>query len=187
MALTILAVLAAALGLAVIAIMVTPVVLVANVVVDRAVSASAQVRFLGGRAPAITLRRGGSGAPAPSGHRPGGTRTRARRRTTSVPGLIPALARLVRSCLASIHVRHLRVDADFGLDDPADTGALYGMLAPVLHGLPMPGDVTIALRPDFTGQRLTGRVEGALSLVPAALLPPALSFGWHVLSARVRR
>jgi hypothetical protein len=134
-----------------------------------------RLSLLGGLFPAIPLvdsaRAPGPDRPAPP------RRRRKRRRSGARRG--PALRRLrgvpdlARAILGAFRIRRLRLDADFGLGDPAETGIAYGLLAPLVHA----GAVT--LRPDFSGPRLSGSVDAEIGLVPARLLPPLLRFAWR--------
>jgi hypothetical protein len=86
--------------------------------------------------------------------------------------------------LRPIHIERLAIDADIGFADPADTGQLYGLLCPVIHsGLPA-SVVSIAVRPDFSGPRVSGEVVAELSFIPVAFLPPAARFAWRVWGPR---
>lgn len=93
------------------------------------------------------------------------------------------LGRLIVELLARVRIRRLRVRAVVGLADPAETGHLYGLLCPLKYGLPG-GSALIDVTPDFSGPRLEGRAEGVVSLVPLALVPPLMRFGWRAVRAR---
>jgi hypothetical protein len=117
----------------------------------------------------------------------GGTGTRARRprqhseRSVSpsrrpglppISALVPAIrhfAQLVRALLAQTLVRELTLRARAGLDDPADTGMLWGALAPLLAWA---GDQrgSFDLAPEFAGSCLEVRGYGRFTLVPARYL-----------------
>ena len=88
-------------------------------------------------------------------------------------------------------LRHVDADFHVGLDDPADTGRLFGIVAPAMAfvGPMLPGRVAIA--PDFAHTGLAGRAEGELRIVPLRVLAPVASFGlwlgWRAWRTRRRR
>ncbi len=88
------------------------------------------------------------------------------------------LPRLIKDLLRRVRVVRLDVDGVVGLGDPADTGALYGRLMPLIYGVPWPDDVHINVRPEFGDATLSGAVDAAADVTPAALVPPAVSFAW---------
>lgn len=164
---------------------------------------AAEIRVLGGLAPALRIGGDdGSAADKPAAkpaeapaegaraERPRAVRKMRMRKRRGLPGgkgvarrMIRALPGLVRGELRRIHVDRLSVDADFGLDDPAETGRLYGWVTPLIYGIRSPR-IALGLRPDFTGPRLSGRAEAAMHLTPAALLGPVISFAWTVFVVR---
>jgi hypothetical protein len=99
------------------------------------------------------------------------------RRTIAEPQLLMDL-------LKPIHIERLAIDADIGFADPADTGQLYGLLIPMIHSGLLASPVSIAVRPDFSGARLSGEIVAKLSFIPIAFLPPAVRFAWCVWGAR---
>jgi hypothetical protein len=100
--------------------------------------------------------------------------------------LLPAvrhLAHLVRALLAQTLVRELTIRARAGLDDPADTGMLWGALAPLLAWAGAhPG--SLDLQPEFAGSCLEVRGSGRFTLVPARYL---LVLAMFVLNPRTWR
>lgn len=91
--------------------------------------------------------------------------------------LVRAVPRLVIDLLRPIRLERLDVDADVGLEDPADTGMLFGLLQPLRH-LPPLSKASIAVRPDFTRSVASGSVDAGISFVPAAFIPPGARFVW---------
>ncbi len=85
---------------------------------------------------------------------------------------------LLSGVIAAIHFEELRVDADFGLGDPADTGQAFGMLAPIMYGTP--GCADLQLRPVFDRACLSGQGHLRWRIRPATLLWPFVRFGWAV-------
>jgi hypothetical protein len=109
-----------------------------------------------------------------------------RRGLPPVSALVPAvrhLAQLARALLAQTRVRELTVRARAGLDDPADTGMLWGALTPLLAWA---GDqqASFDLQPAFAGSCLEVHGCGRFTLVPARYLLVLTAF---VLSPRTWR
>jgi hypothetical protein len=73
------------------------------------------------------------------------------------------------------------MDCDFGLDDPADTGRIAGLLMPLQYADILPANVQLAVRPDFTQRRFTGELVASLSVTLAAFVPAVLRFAWRGL------
>ena len=94
-------------------------------------------------------------------------------------GMAKALPRLIKELLQVVHLEELRLDAGFGLPDPADTGQLYGCLVPLQYTGFLPHQASISLRPDFTGRSFDCELDGTARFTAAALLPPAIRFGWR--------
>ena len=96
--------------------------------------------------------------------------------------LLRAGPRLVGGVLRQIRLERLHVTARFGLGDPAETGQLFGMLAPVAYAPQWLGSkaVSVVLTPVFEARCLSGAAEGALAVTPIRLLPPGLVFVWRV-------
>ena len=83
---------------------------------------------------------------------------------------------LVRRVLRAIHIEVLRVDADFGLGDPADTGQLFGQICPLIYA----SGGHVNLRPDFGEACLRGNIIAQFRVIPVALIWPFIGFGWQV-------
>lgn len=90
-----------------------------------------------------------------------------------------AAPQLLVDLLRPIHIERLAIDADIGLSDPAGTGQLYGLLTPLIYSGSPASAVSIAVRPDFSGPRLTGEIVAELSFIPVAFLPPAIRLAWR--------
>ncbi|MEO1603832.1 MAG: DUF2953 domain-containing protein [Pseudomonadota bacterium] len=102
------------------------------------------------------------------------------KRRSIAPG---AWVGLVREILRRIRFEHLRVDAKVGFDDPADTGAFYGMLSPLVYGLGS-GRAEIDLEPDFQNAGFDARIDTAIEVRPVALIPPLWQFAWRAFARR---
>jgi hypothetical protein len=97
------------------------------------------------------------------------------------PGLLRGLFHLLRDLLRSLRPRRLRVELVIGLEDPADTGRLAGVLAPLrlLFGkrtLGKESNVSIAVTPDFSGPRLQGYSCASVQFVPLKLIALVIGF-----------
>ena len=152
-------------------------------------------RLFGARTPRIPLldsRRARHRAANKARRQPVAHPTRARRVRTRKRRLgrargsrmLAALPGLLREVMGAIRWESFRLDAEFGLDDPADTGHLYGCLTPLQIGMPWPPGVHIALRPNFERACLGGEMQATLCLRAAALLPPAARFAWRAFGPR---
>jgi hypothetical protein len=106
-------------------------------------------------------------------------RGRDRGRSPRLSRALSAAPRLAADVLVRLRIDRLRAAGRFGLDDPAETGVLWGRLVPVLMLLPPPAEV--ALVPEFGGPVLEGEAEAALSVVPLRLVLPLARFLWAVL------
>lgn len=135
----------------------------------------------GGRTEA-TPSRAGRRAPGESLRR----RWRIVRSVVAVDGVAGSLARLGARIVRYVHVDHLQVRAAFGLDDPADTGRLYGVAAPICVGAAVAG-WDVACQPLFSGPGLEGMFRMRIRTVPLLLAgagmrfllsPPVLRAGW---------
>lgn len=151
---------------------------------------TAGVRLLGGILPTIPVsagkrqrhgkvnisRRTGSGRKRPGGE--------GRQSAGKTARLIVSTPRLIVDCLRPIHIEHLRVDATLGLDDPADTGQLFGLVLAGQHMLPASEAIDVRIQPDFAGSGAAGTLEASLRFIPLAFIPPGVRFAWRVFGAR---
>ncbi len=95
------------------------------------------------------------------------------------------LPRLFVGVLQAVRLEYLELDAEFGLQDPAETGQLYGRLASLQYGAPLPRNIVMSLRPNFERACFWGDVDASLRTRAASLLPPALRFAWRVFGPRL--
>ena len=91
-------------------------------------------------------------------------------------GFLSKVIRLLRRLVRCLHMRRLRLHIFVGLDDPADTGRLWGMLGPLAPALPVPGSSDLRIQPEFTGAALRIDGEGALRIVPIEIMATILFF-----------
>lgn len=83
---------------------------------------------------------------------------------------------LIFELAGQFEIAWIRIEAEFGLDDPADTGTLYGALAPFVYTGRFGADIDLDIRPDFNRQHIAGKIDAAVDLVPIRLVPPVLRF-----------
>jgi len=113
-------------------------------------------------------------------------RKKGRARRVDVWRMIGALPDLARGLLRVFRVDRLDVEGVFGLGDPADTGAAYGMIAPplVAAGYALGRPHAVRVTPDFDRLAVEGRAEAEITVMPARAVPPALRFLWTVFGPR---
>lgn len=92
--------------------------------------------------------------------------------------VIRAAVPLAVGILRRVRIRALILDAKFGSGDPATTGQLLGLFAPLVYGTHPAQRLRISLEPVFERATLSGHAELNISLIPAALIAPAARFGW---------
>lgn len=91
-------------------------------------------------------------------------------------GLIRRMLGLLRDLLGCIHVRMLRLSVRLGLDDPADTGRLWGAISPLLALSAMVPVAQIHVAPIFSGAILEMDAKGDVRVVPLELLWVVIGF-----------
>lgn len=167
--------------LALTVLLVTPVRLHARLRTAPDLSYRIEARALGGWAPGIPLadsaRPGKADTRRPKKKRP------ARKRSGRMAGgarMLSAAPEFMSGLLRAVHFEHLKLDAEFGLGDPADTGQLYGYLAPLQFGLFSGAGKVFSLRPNFERACFVGEMDAAVRFTIAAFLPPAVRFAWRV-------
>lgn len=84
--------------------------------------------------------------------------------------------RLLRDLMRQVDIRRLDLDLRLGLDDPADTGRLWGLTGPVAALLTLPSSARIAVTPEFAEPLLHLDAHTEVRIVPAALLGALLTF-----------
>lgn len=118
-------------------------------------------------------------APRPKKPRHGGAK---RKRTESAmifvrnPGMPARLLRFAKDMLRQIRVREMKLNLDLGLDDPADTGRLYGALSPVLVLLQQVPRIDLRLQPDFSQAIFMATGRGEIRVIPLTVLGVLLGF-----------
>ncbi|MDF0601521.1 DUF2953 domain-containing protein [Psychromarinibacter sp. C21-152] len=151
-----------------------------------------ELGLLGGLVPRFavfdSVRSGGGEAPPdqPAAPKPGRRRKRGTSGKRRGRRMIRAAPRLLQDLLRQVRIERLDLDGCFGLGDPAETGQVFGMLAPLAYGggwMLGPG-ARLAVTPVFDRACLEGRGDVMVAVVPLALVPPAIRFAWAVFGPR---
>jgi hypothetical protein len=91
-------------------------------------------------------------------------------------GFLPSIARLARRLARVLAPRHLRVYLRFGLDDPFDTGRLWGALAPLFLSLSTIGADELRFEPDFLERSFRLDLSAEVRVVPGVLILLVLGY-----------
>lgn len=173
-------------------VLLTPVRLRGHIRTAPQLSYRVEVRVLGGLTPAFAL------VDSTRQHKPAADKAAAQKKPRSKKPkkkmarrgfkngarMAAAFPRLFSDLFRTIHLDFLSVDGEIGLDDPADTGRLYGWLTPLQFAVVPPANIDVSLRPNFEHPGLAGEAEAAVHLTAAALVPPAVRFAWHAFGPR---
>ena len=92
-----------------------------------------------------------------------------------IEGLAGRILRFFRDLAPRFSFQDVYLRVDFGLDDPADTGRLYGTLAPFLVAAALSG-FDVRCRPDFQEASLRGSCGGQIRARPISLLSVVVVF-----------
>jgi hypothetical protein len=104
--------------------------------------------------------------------------------TEGFPGRVLTLA---RDLLRRIRIRVLSLDARLGLDDPADTGQLWGVVGPLAAMLPSSRAIQVSIQPDFAAEVFEYQGRGHISIVPIQMLVLFLVFALSPVTLRALR
>ncbi len=96
-------------------------------------------------------------------------------------GFIRHTVRFALKLVRTLRPRRFRLQCVIGLDDPADTGRLVAVIAPLrfLVGtatVDRYSDLAIRIAPDFSGARFTGYCRTSVQFVPLILIGMFLAF-----------
>jgi Protein of unknown function (DUF2953) len=141
---------------------------------------SVSLQPFSGRMRPITLIDTRCGRPGKHGKQDAKPREKPRRRRRPDARFLRELPRLFAGLVSAFQIVRLRMNLVFGLGDPADTGKLYGALAPLAYGLGAVPKVEIGLHPDFGDVIFSGEVDARLRVRPVDLIKPALGFLWRL-------
>jgi hypothetical protein len=117
---------------------------------------------------------------------PESRRRRRRRRRLPSRRLLASLSNFVADLISAIRVERAQGEITFGLGDPAETGQVFGLLAPLVYGVGHQAPGRFVIRPDFENQVLCGSAMLEVSLVPARLLPSGVGVARAFLRDRRR-
>lgn len=91
-------------------------------------------------------------------------------------GFVKRVFKLVRDFLTVADIRHFRCYLGVGLDDPADTGQIYGMLSPIsvfLHAYPQ---INFSFIPLFDRETFESKLNIELKIIPVKIIWVFLRF-----------
>jgi Protein of unknown function (DUF2953) len=91
-------------------------------------------------------------------------------------GLPTAVARLLRRIVGAVKIRHFRLHCRFGFNDPADTGILLGVAAPVLCVLQTWGGPQFSAEADFDGEVLQADGNMDVRIYPIRIMGASAMF-----------
>lgn len=138
----------------------------------------------------VPLRRvAGAESRAPAGAVGGRTGGRPRRALAMLQteGFCTCLLKLVRGLVRHVRIHRLQLDVRLGLEDPADTGRLWGVVGALAVQLPRSDRIRIAVVPDFADAVLEIDGRGRIRLVPIRWVPVFLAFLLSPATLRVLR
>ena len=84
------------------------------------------------------------------------------------------ILRLMSDLWSAIHKKDVRLWIRTGLGDPADTGRLWAVLGPLSGMFSRPGDISVAIEPDFIDATLEVDSSGTVRVVPLQIVAIAL-------------
>ena len=139
----------------------------------------------------IASRPGPRRAAPPAKPRPPTTAPRRRRGSPlallRTPGFVRRVVTLVNALARRLQVRAFELVAEYGFDDPADTGMAVGALAPVMIAAHARG-LNVRLAPSFLEPCFEGHFAAALSVRPLSVFGVVLRFAcsrpvWRAIRA----
>ena len=98
-------------------------------------------------------------------------------------GLLKQVLLLLKGILSCIHLKKFELQLKLGLDNPADTGFLFGYIYAV-RGL-LPAKSGIAINPEFSEAVIEGHSRGIVTLTPICFVRPVSKFVFSKVSLRV--
>jgi len=98
-------------------------------------------------------------------------------------GLLKQVLLLLRGILSCIHLKKFELQLKLGLDNPADTGFLFGYIYAV-RGL-LPAKSGIAINPEFSEAVIEGHSRGIVTLTPICFVGPLFRFVFSKTSLKI--
>ena len=86
------------------------------------------------------------------------------------------LVSFVKDVVRISHIRELRADIRVGLSDPAETGMLFAIVAPVIAYLRTFTSLDVRIQPEFDQTVFQGYFKGDLRIFPIQLLVVSILF-----------
>jgi hypothetical protein len=171
------------------ALLAVPVMLVIDAERVEALKAGWHIRWLFGLVdirlprdrPSPPERSDSTGSPKPDRNRR--RKARIALAVLGTRGLIHRVMRTSLDVLRHVTLEEFRLQTAFGFDNPADTGVVYGVLAPWLVLAERRG-LNVECRPMFLESGLRGALRATIHLRPLAVLGTLLAF---LMSRPVRR
>jgi hypothetical protein len=96
----------------------------------------------------------------------------------------PAVVRLIEAIFASLAVRDFEGELTIGLDDPADTGMLMGVLIPTSIALSWLTGRSFTISPSFERVIFEGRGSLIVRFSPVQVLPAIVRFLFSIPAFR---
>jgi hypothetical protein len=94
----------------------------------------------------------------------------------STAGLFARLASTLCKLFSAFVIREARLDVRFGLDDPADTGMLFGCASPLTALCAAAAPDRVAVIPEFAGPALDYRARLRAEFIPLRVVTVLLTF-----------
>jgi hypothetical protein len=105
----------------------------------------------------------------------------------SSEGFIQHILRFILNLFRQINIRTFNLSIRFGLDDPADTGQLYGVIAPFALCLQAFPFTTIRIQPVFTGVALHTYFKIQVRIVPIRIVWVLIRFTLSLTTLRAAK
>lgn len=90
--------------------------------------------------------------------------------------LLPRLVDLGKELISRFKIKSLDINLRVGLDNPADTAMLFGIVGAIIYAFPASLLRRINLLPIFTEPALEGYAYGIFTVHPIELIPPLIKF-----------
>lgn len=92
--------------------------------------------------------------------------------------ILRAAVRLFTEIVAQLRLDRASLELRIGADDPAETGQIYGSLAPFIYGTQGSERLSVNVEPVFDRAIFNGQAALDISLMPVRLILPISRFGW---------
>lgn len=99
-------------------------------------------------------------------------------------GFLQKLFKFIRDILSRCKVHELKLNLQFGLDDPAETGLLFAAITPVLVYVDVFSSFNIQINPDFRQESLRGYSKVDIRACPIQLVLPLMLFAFSPTTIR---